>query len=57
MKGSAWTLDTATKLVKNTVTTDAVCTQLNKSAGVDSAKVSSAVAAYFATKTFFQFKH
>ena len=52
VKGSAWTLDTAAKLVKNTVTSEAVCTQINKSAGVDSAKVSSAVAADFANLAY-----
>ena len=44
------------QLVKKTITSDAVCAQINKSAGVDSAKVSSAVAADFATKPF-QFKY
>ena len=65
VKGGAWTLDTTNKLVTNVATTDAVCTQLNKSAGVDAAKLSSAVATDFAnlaygcvsaTKTF-QFKY
>ncbi|KVP75152.1 hypothetical protein WJ96_05160 [Burkholderia ubonensis] len=60
-----WALDTALKLVTNTVATDPVCTQINKTAGVAAAKQSSAVAADFAglpygcvsaTRTF-QFKY
>jgi len=65
VKGAAWGLDTTNKLVTNTVTADAVCTQINKSAGVAAAKQSAAAVADFAglpygcesaTKTF-QFKY
>jgi hypothetical protein len=38
VKGSAWALDTANKLVTATVDTDAVCIAINKSAGLDSVK-------------------
>lgn len=35
VKGGAWALDTAAKLVTNTVAGDDVCIQINKSAGMD----------------------
>jgi len=38
VKGSAWALDTANKLVTATVDTDAVCIAINKSAGLDTTK-------------------
>lgn len=52
--GSDWTIDTTAKLVKNTVDSDAVCAQINKSAGVDSTKISAGtvVATDFAAKAY-----
>ncbi len=61
VKGGAWALDTANKLVTNTVTSAAVCNQINKSAGLTAAATAAAadtdaamvvVASDFANKAY-----
>ncbi|KVP16993.1 hypothetical protein [Burkholderia ubonensis] len=42
VKGGTWALDTANKLVTNTVASAAVCNQINKSAGLTAAKTADA---------------
>ncbi len=61
VKGGAWTLDNVNKLVVNTVTADAVCQQINKTAGLTAADTAAAadtdsalvaVATDFASKAY-----
>jgi hypothetical protein len=45
VKGTGWTLDTATKLVKNVALTKDVCLAINKSAGVPKATLDTGIVA------------
>ncbi|KVP16988.1 hypothetical protein [Burkholderia ubonensis] len=60
-----WVLDTVNRLVTNVTASSAVCAQINKTAGVDSTKLATAVPADYAnlpygcdtTKNTLQFKY